>query len=249
MNVPTSSPADLALIRHALSLTESFSSWPVALLDRLLPMSRLGRHARGALVHSETQAEPEILVVVSGHLMVSRVNVDGSRASISVLGPGLVIGIPRGMNPDDEALYDYRANDDAVVVHVPARIVFQTLDSEAFLWKTMAHMLLKQHRQMLTTVVDQLAGNLSRRLAATIDRLAQIHGVDSSEMTLRLRLSQDDLAAMLQVSRGALNREIRVFEAQGLIRADYGTLIVLDQPSLRKLAGAVEELGQDEEQA
>jgi CRP/FNR family cyclic AMP-dependent transcriptional regulator len=113
----------------------------------------------------------------------------------------------------------------------------------------MAHMLLKQHRQMLTTVVDQLAGNLSRRLAATIDRLAQVYGVDSSEMSLRLRLSQDDLAAMLQVSRGALNREMRVFEAQGLIRAEYGTLIVLDLPSLRKLAGAVEEPGQDEEQA
>jgi CRP/FNR family cyclic AMP-dependent transcriptional regulator len=97
-----------------MGLTEAFSSWPAPLLDRLLPMSRLGRHSRGALVHSETQAEPEILTVVSGHLMVSRVNVDGSRASISVLGPGLVIGIPRGMNPDDEALYDYRANDEAV---------------------------------------------------------------------------------------------------------------------------------------
>ncbi|WP_124458288.1 Crp/Fnr family transcriptional regulator [Variovorax sp. KBW07] len=249
MNVPASSAADVALIRQALGLTEAFASWPAPLLDRLLPMSRLGRHPRGALVHSEAEAEPEILTVVSGHLMVSRVNIDGSRASISVLGPGLVIGIPRGMNPDDEALYDYRANDDAVVVHVPARIVFQTLDSEAFLWKTMAHMLLKQHRQMLTTVVDQLAGNLRRRLAATIDRLAQIYGVDSRQMSLRLRLSQDDLAAMLQVSRGALNREIRMFEEQGLIRAEYGTLIVLDLPSLRKLAGSVEELGQDEEQA
>jgi CRP/FNR family cyclic AMP-dependent transcriptional regulator len=248
MNVPTSSPADLALIRQALGLTEAFSSWPAALLDRLLPASRLGRHSRGALVHSEAQAEPEILTVVSGHLMVSRVKVDGSRASISVLGPGLVIGIPRGMNPDDEALYDYRANDDAVIVHVPARIVFQTLDSEAFLWKAMAHMLLKQHRQMLTTVVDQLAGNLSRRLAATIARLAQVYGVDSSQKSLRLRLSQEDLAAMLQASRGALNRELGVFEAQGLIRAEYGTLIVLDLPALRKLAGAVEEPGQDEVQ-
>lgn len=248
MNMPTSSPADLALIRQALGMTEAFSSWPAPLLDRLLPASRLGRHLRGALVHSEAEAEPEILTVVSGHMMVSRVNVDGSRASIAVLGPGLVIGIPRGLNPGDEALYDYRANDDAVIVHVPARIVFQTLDSEAFLWRDMAHMLLRQHRQMLTTVVDQLAGNLSRRLAATIARLAQVYGVDSNQMSLRLRLSQDDLAAMLQVSRGALNREIGLFEARGLIRADYGTLIVLDLPSLRKLAGSVEEPGPDEEQ-
>jgi CRP/FNR family cyclic AMP-dependent transcriptional regulator len=249
MNVPTSSPADLALIQQAWGLTEAFSSWPAPLLDRLLPMSRVGRYSRGDLVHSEAEGEPEILTVVSGHLMVSRVNVDGSRASISVLGPGLVIGIPRGMNPDDEALYDYRANDEAAIVHVPARIVFQTLDSEALLWKSMAHMLFRQHRQMLTTVVDQLAGKLRRRLAATIDRLSQVYGVDSREMSLRLRLSQDDLAAMLQVSRGALNREMRSFEVQGLIRAEYETLIVLDLPSLRKLAGSVEEPGQDEEKA
>lgn len=245
MNVPTSSPADLALMRQALGLTEAFSSWPAPLLERLLPTSRLGRHPRGALVHSEAQGEPEILALVSGQLMVSRMNVDGARASIAVLGPGLVIGIPRALNPDDEALYDYRANDDAVVVHVPARIVFQTLDSEGFLWKAMARMLLRQHRQMLTTVVDQLAGALSRRLAATIDRLAQIYDFDNHQKT-RLRLSQDDLAAMLQVSRGALNRELRVFEANGLIRIEYGNCVVLDLPALRKLAGAVEEPPEEE---
>lgn len=246
MNVPMSSPADLALIRQSLSLTEAFASWPPPLLERMLPLSRLGRHPRGTLVHSEAHAEPEILTVVSGQLMVSRMNIDGARASIAVLGPGLVIGIPRAMNPDDEALYDYRANDDAVIVHVPARILFQTLDSEGFLWKAMARMLLRQHRQMLTSVVDQLSGALSRRLAATIDRLAQIYDYDNNQKT-RLRLSQDDLAAMLQVSRGALNREIRAFEANGLIRVEYGNCVVLDMPALRKLAGAVEEPPEEEQ--
>ena len=225
-------PEDRALVKQGLGVTEAFASWPPEALDPLIESARVGRYSRGELLYSEAWAEPEILTVVSGHLMSSRLHVDGSRAAIAILGPGWVAGVLRGLNLDDEPFYDYRAHDNAVVV----------LDAQAFLWKSMVLVQFRQDRELFTTMVDQLAGSLRRRLAATIARLAKLYGVNTSEtataVSLRLRLSQEELAAMLQASRGAINREMRALEQLGLIRIDHGTTVVGDLPALRELAGA-----------
>ena len=56
--------------------------------------------------------------------------------------------------------------------------------------------------------------------------------------SLRLSLSQEDLAAMLQTTRQSINRELRAFEALGLVSAKYGAVIVYDLASLRALGSA-----------
>ena len=235
-------PEDRALVKQGLGVTEAFASWPPEALDPLIESARVGRYSRGELLYSEAWAEPEILTVVSGHLMSSRLHVDGSRAAIAILGPGWVAGVLRGLNLDDEPFYDYRAHDNAVVIHFPLHVLLNVLDAQAFLWKSMVLVQFRQDRELFTTMVDQLAGSLRRRLAATIARLAKLYGVNTSEtataVSLRLRLSQEELAAMLQASRGAINREMRALEQLGLIRIDHGTTVVGDLPALRELAGA-----------
>lgn len=228
-------PENLALIRKALAVTEVFSSWPHERLESLLPASRLCRHSRGDHVHSEASDELDVLAVVSGHIMASRVSFDASQVPIAILGPGFVIGLSRGLNPDDEAQHSYRAHDDAVVVHLPARSVIQALGSDASLWESMTRVLSKQHRLIFSTVLDHLTGNTRQRLAAAIGRLASTYGVDDQTRSLRLRLSQDDLAAMLQVTRRSINREMRALEDLGLIRAEYNGVSVFDLHALRRL--------------
>lgn len=237
-----STPEDLALIRQSFGVTTIFSSWPNELLERLLPASKLRRHLRGDLVHSETLDAPEILTVVSGHIMAARLNSGDSYAPIAILGPGFVIGIPRGLNPDDEALHAYHAHDDAVVVHIPAEAVFHTLGTKALLWKNMARMLSRQHRQIVTTVLDQLTGSTRQRLAAAIAGLARIYGMEDGSLRLRLRLSQEDLAAMLQVTRRSINREMRVLEEMALLRSEYNGVTILDLSALNKLASSTTEI-------
>lgn len=243
LDPPDSKPGDPALIRQGFALSEVFSSWPRELLERLLPASRLRRHVRADLVHSEAGSEPEILIVVAGHLMVERVKPCGSHAPIAILGPGFVAGISRGLNPNDEPLHSYRAHGDAVVIHLPAPVVFRTLGSEVLLWKNMARALSRQHRQIFTTVLDQLTGNTRQRLAAAIGGLARIYGVEDGTRRLRLRLSQDDLAAMLQVTRRSINKEMRALEDMALVRAEYNGVMVLDLPALRKLGQRMSEIG------
>lgn len=251
MDSSQSTPEDRALIRQGLGVIEAFSSWPVAEFERLLQSARVGRYARGDLVHSEALGEPEIVTVVSGHLMWSRVHVDGSRASIAIYGPGMLVGASRALNLEDDPFYECRAHDNLVVIQFPTQLLLDTLDAQAHLWKGMAQMLFRHHRAFFTTMMDQLTGSLRRRVAATVARLAQVYGVDDTTQSLRLRLSQEDLAAMLQASRGAINREMRALEELGLIRTEYGVTVIGDIDALRDLAGVAQEpvQGDSEERA
>jgi CRP/FNR family cyclic AMP-dependent transcriptional regulator len=92
-------------------------------------------------------------------------------------------------------------------------------------------------------VLDHLTGNTRQRLAAAIGGLVQIYGLEESTQRLRLRLSQDDLAAMLQVTRRSINKEMRVLEDMALIRSEYNGMIILDLSTLRKLGQSTAPIG------
>lgn len=227
-----------ALVERALRLTEGFAQWPEAPMARMVKAARLGRYARGEVFHREDPDDPETLAVVSGYLMVTRALADGSRAKVGLVGPGTVVGISSGLVMEDDAIYEYLAHEDAIVVHLPTPQLFLLLDADPVLWKAMARMLLRQQREMLRTLLDRTLGQTRQRMAATIDRLASLHGVSQVEGTaLRLRISQEDLAALLQMSRQTINKELRALGDAGVISPDYSAITVLDRQALRKLAG------------
>ena len=49
-----------------------------------------------------------------------------------------------------------------------------------------------------------------------------------------LRLSQEDTGQMLGVSRQSVNRQLKEWEAQGMLRLDYGRVTLLDRAALRR---------------
>jgi len=54
---------------------------------------------------------------------------------------------------------------------------------------------------------------------------------------IRVTLTQDDLAAMLVVSRHAVNRELKNLENDGLISTGYGYVELINLDGLNKLLG------------
>lgn len=85
-------------------------------------------------------------------------------------------------------------------------------------------------------VPDPLTGDARQRLVAAIDRLALLYGVEDETQSLHLQLSHDDFAAMLQISRLAVDKAMRALEESGLIRSEYDRMTVVDLPALRSEA-------------
>jgi CRP-like cAMP-binding protein len=156
---------------------------------------------------------------------------------VAFLGPGLVLGFARIPDIGDLSVYDFSANDNVVAVHMPLQLVLDILEKYPKLWKDMAAMLMRQHRDQFDALVDHMAGPLQRRLAGTIDRLATLYGTRASrEGPLRLRLTQENLSLLLQVTRQSVNKELKALAALGTIELEYNTIAVLDPAALKRLA-------------
>lgn len=76
---------------------------------------------------------------------------------------------------------------------------------------------------------------LAQRLMADIEMQAQAAGSQGDAV---LKLSQESLAHMLGVSRQTVNRQLREWETQGLLRLEYGRIVIVDETMLHSLAHA-----------
>lgn len=180
----------------------------------------------------------QILVVVSGHVVVGYISpASGGSSAFALVGPGQVLGFVRSLDDLNGVMFDFVAHDKVTAVHMPVLLAIEILDREPMLWKSMMPMLLRQHREAMDAMLDHLAGPLQQRLAATIKRLAKLYGTKFGGTTrLQLRLTQEDLGAILQATRQSVNRELKLMAASGVISVEYNAVTVLDATALGKIA-------------
>lgn len=218
-------------------------------MQRLLAQSRVRRFARHELVGVEA-GEPWTFTIISGHVIVGRTPPRGPRAPVTLLGPGSLIGLVRLLEntqsiaspePGQRVLYDLSACLDTMVVQMPTHLILQLLDEQPALWREMAVMLMKQHRQVLDTLLGAWMGSFSQRLATTLERLAMLYGnKDGPSIKIGLRITQEDLAALLQVTRQSVNKAFRQLEESGAIDISYNSISVLDLKVLRNHSNALQ---------
>ncbi len=230
--------SESAIIESALRMTQGFFRWPPVRMRSLVDVSLLRKHKRGLICGEEAREPCETLAVVSGYLMCERLMSDGSAPAIGLVGPGTIVGLSYAMQQSNRAGFRYRAHTDAVVVHTPSAVLLDLLDAEPLLWKDMAGMLLRQKREMHSTVLTQSIGSLNKRVAATVERLAQLYGTtEGNAVRLRLQITQEDMAALLQVSRPTINKALRALESDGVLALEYKTITILDRKRLIEIAG------------
>ena len=111
------------------------------------------------------------------------------------------------------------------------------LDAEPILWRDVALLRCARHGDSLRLLGDHNLGSLDQRMAATLVDLARIHGIAGGQgIELGLRLPQEQLGAMLGVTRQSVNKLLRGFEAAGLIAIDYNRITIRDPAALDAIA-------------
>ena len=92
-----------------------------------------------------------------------------------------------------------------------------------------------QHRDVVVAGAVALRG----RVARMILRLVETWGVPhEGGIRVSLKLSQDEFAALLAVTRQALNRELKALEAAGAIQIAYSRITVQDRAILESCSEA-----------
>lgn len=186
----------------------------------------------GATLYSQGDVATEMYRIIDGVVRLSVLRHDGRELTYSVFGAPACFGFSslidhKGLPHTATAQTDMR-------IEVISRAAFQDLRArhrpldEALLQALCGHM-----RTLSIYMGDASLDGLPNRMAR---RLADLAGSKRDDPTPVVEMSQADLATMLGASRQSVNKQLRQFEDTGLIRLNYGTIVVLDLAALEALA-------------
>jgi CRP/FNR family cyclic AMP-dependent transcriptional regulator len=206
--------------------------------------ARMERYSRRTQVLAHDRHRRELLVVVSGCLEISSMSPLGRKYVNALLGPGQVAPLVRLLE-DVPLPYDYHAHEDSVIVHLPSDAVIAVLDAEPVLWRDVAKLGLQRQRLSIVLLQNQMLNSVHGRVAATLMSLVHFYNgqaqgqgeaTEEGDACPLVRLSQNDLAAMLGLSRQTINKELGRLVEEGAIDMRYKRIRIVDAERLARIA-------------
>jgi CRP/FNR family cyclic AMP-dependent transcriptional regulator len=228
---------DRALISSTLARSPIFMDWPPPVFAKVVDMARIARYKSGARLHQAGEPVDALHVVVSGALQLGRSQPNGRQYILVYLSPGEAIGLIPAIDGKG-ALFNARAHADTSVVIIPWQPLRELLEAHPKLLFGIATVLCARTRLLYEQLELLAMVPLPQRLARMLLILGEAYGRETqNSVDIDLRLSQDELAAMIAVSRQRVNAEIRALVKDRIVLSRYGHVVILDRRRLLERAG------------
>ena len=227
MQAPTRTPNfDLSARREALRQCPMFRPLTATELEAVLTRAVMRRIAPGEVVLRCGDRATGMMVILQGRMRVSITTAEGHEISLTVLGPGSVVG-EIALLDGGERSADVTAMDEGVLLTIQRGDFLPSLQDNASLCLRLMQILCDRLRESNRSLEELATLSLSARLGRLLMRLAADYGTHvGEELRLGVRLSQKDLGTLIGASREKVNRQIRVWEQAGALMHDRGYLII-----------------------
>jgi CRP/FNR family transcriptional regulator, cyclic AMP receptor protein len=226
---------DSAERRLALAKTQLFQALQPADLDAILARALVKRVLRGEMIRRRGDPGTGMVIIVSGRVRISLVSEDGREVTLTVLGPGEVLG-EMTLLDGGECSADATAQEDCVLLALERTQFLRLLRSNSDLCLHLMAVLCQRLRRSNAALEDMALLDLSTRLGRLLLRLCNDYGAESPKGTrIEVRLSQKDLSSLAGASREKVNKQLRQWEREGIIGKDNGRLLVMKPHALAPL--------------
>lgn len=196
----TSESRDEALIARAVKTSPLFVNWPASVLDELIAMSRVERYEHGKRLHQIGEPGRGLYIVVTGALESSLLQSKGRRFVLGYAPPGDAIGLVPTLDEQATALSEVRAHGDTAVVLIPRVSLRALLEQQPTLLFRLTTELCQNIRRFGVHIERLAILPLRQRMAHALLSLSASYGHPAGTgIEIGLKVSQDDLAAMLSV--------------------------------------------------
>ena len=224
--------------RAALASHVLFSNLEVAEREQLLTFGVERRFNDGQMIFQRGDAGTSMMLMLRDQVKISIVSDEGKELIFSIIPPGECFG--------EIALLDGQARTaDAIAVGDCVLFVLARSDFIPFL---------ERHPQVAIRLLVVLCGrvratsdfierlafqNLPARLARLLLNLAATHGSTTpAGVRIACKLSQQEIGNLIASSRESVNKQLRTWQAAGLLKIEQGTITLLQPAALSRLAGS-----------
>jgi CRP-like cAMP-binding protein len=221
--------------RMMLQRSPLFRGLPPAALERITGLAARRALQDGEILFNQGDPGDALYAVVSGRIRISTGTADGRQVFLNIMEPGDTFG--------EIALLDGGARTAAATAIAPTELVSIRRDHFRGLLEReppVALELLRLCGQRLRwtsgLLEDAALLDAPARLAKRLLILGEVHGRPVAG-GVSLRISQEDLAGFLGVSRQAVNQQLQVWKAKGWVDLGRGVVTVRDPEALRRAIG------------
>jgi len=201
----------------------------------LASRARLRHYPAGTTIFGEGETGDSLHVVVEGLVRIAVTSGSGDEATVAVVGPGDCFG--------ELSLLDGRPRSASAIASVATKTFVVT--RETFVdWiseRPAAALAILETLSLRLRKTDQALADmafldLTHRLAKQLLTLAAIHEIETAldGGTLKLNVTQGELASMLGVSRESVNKQLNVFARSGWVTTSRGAVTLNDMAALRQ---------------
>jgi CRP-like cAMP-binding protein len=203
-------------------------------LERIASLATQRNYGAGEIVCSQGDPGDALYAVVSGRIRISSGAADGREIFLNIMEPGDSFG--------EIALLDGGTRTASAIAMVASELVslrrdhlFALLEREPPVALELLRLCGERLRWTSGLLEDAALLDAPARLAKRLLSLGEFHG-ERSGSGFTLRISQEDLASFLGVSRQAVNQQLQAWKARGWIALGRGSVTVLDAQALRTAA-------------
>lgn len=209
---------------------------PQDVQNQLLEVAHRRTLAPGDSLFLKGSAPDALFGVVRGVLRVSVVAANGREAVIAMLEAGHWFG-EVSLLVGQERVYDTYAAETTEMAVVTANDFHHLIATRHEVHMAFTKLVCQRLRQALVWIDDAILMPLPVRLAHRLLAL-DAHAADAAASDGHgarvLGVSQEDLAFMLGVSRQSVNRQLKLWEEQGVLKVDYRRIVLLDRAQLER---------------
>lgn len=211
-----------------------FRGLPQPVLERIAGLAVQRSYRNGEIIFSQGDPGDALYAVVTGKIRISAGAADGREISLNIMEPGDTFG--------EIALLDGGTRTASATATVASELVsirrdhfIGMVEREPRVALELLRLCGERLRWTSGLVEDAALLNASARLAKRLLSLGQLHG-QRSKTGLTLRISQEDLATFLGVSRQVVNQYLQGWKARGWVMLGRGAVTVRDEAALRDAA-------------
>lgn len=189
---------------------------------------------RGSVILRPDQQPEMVYVIKEGRAKVSRYSSEGKEQILALLEPGDICGeFALAQAPEPVQV---EAFEDTLVCGIYREDFLTLISRRPELMLQVIRVLAERLRVAEEGIADLAFRDVPGRLASLLHRLAQAYGRSTPEgLRLDLRLTHQDMAAMIGATRETVTAVLSRFREDDLVAFDHRHIIIRNAAGLRRL--------------
>ena len=229
--MPSPSPIEKRRLFEGHAL---FGKLPLADLDALLLRSRVERYPGGREIFAKGSPGRSMMAILTGNVRISTPSPAGPDIVLTILSAGEVFGEIALLDGADRTA-DATAITECELLVLDHRDFVPFLERRADLCILLLKLLCQRLRQTDQQVEEAMFGRLDGRIAMALMRLAR--GVaPTADGEISLRITQQELAGMVGAARESVNKQLHVWQKDGVLRLGKRLIEIADIDALEALS-------------